>query len=93
VSDSISVTSSPFDPDKRRVRLARNSAGALVLRVDDVILTRGRRGHWFIDIVAVIEGKSRHVYVRIGPRLELDALLRAIRASSTTVDNDPQVRH
>ena len=67
--------------DTRGARLEHTAGGALMLRVDDVLLVRGSGGAWLIDLTAVVAGRTRQVAVHIGRRRELDLLLAELRGA------------
>lgn len=49
-------------------------AGRPVMRFDDVLLARGDRGTWLIDLKIPLEGGYRHLQIPIGKHRAIDRL-------------------
>jgi hypothetical protein len=50
----------------RRPVAERSENGGLILRFDDVLLVRGNRGTWLLDLQAQVGGAHRRLQVPIG---------------------------
>lgn len=65
----------------RRSLVERSESGGLILRFDNVLLVRGSRGTWLLDLQARAGGAHRPLQVPIGRHKVLDGfaaeLLRA----------------
>jgi hypothetical protein len=51
-----------------------SSTGHAVMRVDDVLLSRGERGTWLIDLKVRSAGGDRYLQVPIGKHRAIDGL-------------------
>ena len=76
----------------RRSVVERSESGSLILRFDNVLLVRGSRGTWLLDVQAHVGGASRRVQVPIGRHKVFDRfaaeLIRAEAAQSPDVQDD-----
>ena len=50
----------------RRPMAERSESGGLMLRFDNVLLVRGIRGTWLLDLQAQVSGTHRRLQVPIG---------------------------
>jgi hypothetical protein len=57
--------------------------GQAVMRVDDVLLLRGDRGTWLIDLKVRSAGGSRSLQIPIGKHRAIDRLAWELRRSET----------
>ena len=78
----------------RRPVVERSESGGLILRFDNVLLVRGSRGTWLLDLQAHVGGGHRRVQVPIGRHKVFDRfaveLLRAEGVqSSDAQDGSP----
>jgi hypothetical protein len=55
--------------------------GQAVMRVDDVLLSRGERGTWLIDLKVRSGGESRSLQIPIGKHRAIDRLAWELRRS------------
>jgi hypothetical protein len=58
-----------------------SSTGQAVMRVDDVLLSRGERGTWLIDINVRSAGGYRSLQIPIGKHRAIDRLAWELRRS------------
>jgi hypothetical protein len=56
-----------------------SSTGQAVMRVDDVLLSRGERGTWLIDLKVRSAGGDRYLQVPIGKHRAIDRLAWELR--------------
>ena len=56
-------------------------SGQAVVRVDDVLLSRGERGTWLIDLKVWSAGGYRSLQIPIGKHRAIDRLARELRGS------------
>lgn len=69
---------------KRRVPrsvVEESSTGQAVMRVDDVLLSRGERGTWLIDLKIPAAGGYRYLQIPIGKHRAIDRLAWELRRS------------
>jgi hypothetical protein len=57
--------------------------GQAVMRVDDVLLSRGERGTWLIDLKVRSAGGDRYLQIPIGKHRAIDRLAWELRRSET----------
>ena len=57
----------------RRPVAERSENGGLILRFDDVLLVRGNRGTWLLDLQAQVGGVHRRLQVPIGRHKVFDS--------------------
>jgi hypothetical protein len=57
---------------------------APVMRVDDVLLSRGARGTWLIDLKVPWNGGYRYLQIPIGKHRAIDRLAWELRSSDET---------
>lgn len=50
----------------RRPVAERSANGGLLLRFDDVLLIRGARGTWLLDLQTLVGSAHRHIQIPIG---------------------------
>jgi hypothetical protein len=70
----------------------RSENGGLILRFDDVLLVRGNRGTWLLDLQTQVGGAHRRLQVPIGRHKVFDRfaveLLRADDGQSPDVQDE-----
>ena len=69
---------------KRRVPrsvVEESPTGQAVMRVDDVLLSRGERGTWLIDLKILAAGGYRYLQIPIGKHRAIDRLAWELRRS------------
>jgi hypothetical protein len=70
----------------------RSDNGGLILRFDDVLLVRGNRGTWLLDVQTQVGGAHRRLQVPIGRHKVFDRfaveLLRADDGQSPDVQDE-----
>jgi hypothetical protein len=75
----------------RRPVAERSENGGLILRFDDVLLVRGNRGTWLLDVQTQVGGGQRRLQIPIGRHKVFDSLaaelLRADVAHGHDVDD------
>ena len=76
----------------RRPVAERSESGGLILRFDNVLLVRGIRGTWLLDLQAHVGGAHRSLQVPIGRHKVFDGfaveLLRAEGVQSPDVEDE-----
>jgi hypothetical protein len=76
----------------RRPVVERSESGGLILRFDNVLLVRGSRGTWLLDLQAHAGGAHRRLQVPIGRHKVFDGfaaeLARAEAVQSREVEDD-----
>ena len=76
----------------RRSVVERSESGSLILRFDNVLLVRGTRGTWLLDLQAHVGGAQRRLQVPIGRHKVFDRfaaeLLRSEVIQSPDVEDD-----
>ena len=77
---------------RQRPVVERSENGRLILRVDNVLLVRGSRGTWLLDLQIPVGGALRRLQVPIGRHKVFDKfaveILRADAVPSTDVEDD-----
>jgi hypothetical protein len=58
----------------RRPVAERSENGGLILRFDDVLLVRGNRGTWLLDVQTKVGGGPRRLQIPIGRHKVFDRL-------------------
>ncbi|HVC40697.1 MAG TPA: hypothetical protein VND54_01835 [Candidatus Saccharimonadales bacterium] len=69
---------------KRRAKrpvVGASPTGQAVMRVDDVLLSRGERGTWLIDLKVPSAGGYRYLQIPIGKHRAIDRLAWELRRS------------
>jgi hypothetical protein len=61
--------------------IQRSAGEHPVMRVDDVLLSRGERGTWLIDLKIPCEGGYRCLQIPIGKHRAIDRLAWELRSS------------
>jgi len=76
----------------RRPVAERSENGSLTLRFDDVLLVRGSRGTWLLDVQTRVGGAHRRLQIPIGRHKVFDRfaveLLRADDGQSPDVQDE-----
>jgi hypothetical protein len=62
-----------------RPAVEASATGQAVMRVDDVLLSRGERGTWRIDLKVQAAGGDRHLQIPIGKHRAIDRLAWELR--------------
>lgn len=79
---------------RRRPVVERSESGGLILRFDNVLLVRGSRGTWLLDLQTQVGGAHRRLQVPIGRHKVFDKfaveLLRADAVPSPDVQDELQ---
>jgi len=70
----------------------RSEDGGLLLRFDDVLLLRGARGTWLLDLQTLVGSAHRHIQVPIGRHKVFDRfaleLLSNVPAQNPNASNE-----
>jgi hypothetical protein len=74
----------------RRPVAERSENGGLLLRFDDVLLVRGARGTWLLDLQTPVGSAHRHIQVPIGRHKVFDRF--ALEMLSNEPAQNPRVR-
>jgi hypothetical protein len=72
----------------RRPVAERSENGGLLLRFDDVLLVRGARGTWLLDLQTLVGGAHRHIQVPIGRHKVFDRFALEM-LSNESVQTEP----
>ncbi|HVC43104.1 MAG TPA: hypothetical protein VND54_14085 [Candidatus Saccharimonadales bacterium] len=76
----------------RRPVAERSDSGGLMLRFDDVLLVRGNRGTWLLDVQTQVAGAHRRMQIPIGRHKVFDRfaaeVLRADGGQSPRVHDE-----
>jgi hypothetical protein len=75
----------------RRPVAERSANGGLLLRFDDVLLIRGARGTWLLDVQALVGGAHRRMQIPIGRHKVFDRFAVEMLGSETA--QNPDARH
>ena len=62
-----------------RAVVEASATGQAVMRVDDVLLSRGERGTWLIDLKVRSAGGDRYLQIPIGKHRAIDRLAMELR--------------
>jgi hypothetical protein len=74
----------------RRPVAERSENGGLILRLDDVLLVRGNRGTWLLDVQTQVGGVRRRLQVPIGRHKVFDRF--AVELLRTDDGQNPDVQ-
>ena len=74
----------------RRPVAERSANGGLLLRFDDVLLIRGARGTWLLDVQALVGGANRHMQIPIGRHKVLERFALETLGNETAQNPDAQ---
>jgi hypothetical protein len=61
----------------------RSESGALILRFDGVLLMRGNRGTWLLDLQTLVHGGHRRMQVPIGRHKVIDRFALEMLSDAT----------
>jgi hypothetical protein len=72
----------------RRPVAERFENGGLLLRFDDVLLVRGARGTWLLDVQALVGGAPRRMQIPIGRHKVFDRFALEVLSNETAQNPD-----
>jgi hypothetical protein len=72
----------------RRPVAERFENGGLLLRFDDVLLVRGARGTWLLDVQALVGGAQRRMQIPIGRHKVFDRFALEVLSNETAQNPD-----
>jgi hypothetical protein len=72
----------------RRPVAERSESGGLILRFDDVLLVRGNRGTWLLDVQTQVDGGQRRLQIPIGRHKVFDSLAAELLRADVAQGHD-----
>jgi hypothetical protein len=72
----------------RRPVAERSENGGLILRFDDVLLVRGNRGTWLLDVQTQVGGGQRRLQIPIGRHNVFDSLAAELLRADVAQGHD-----
>jgi hypothetical protein len=72
----------------RRPVAERSENGGLILRFDDVLLVRGNRGTWLLDVQTQVGGGQRRLQIPIGRHKVFDSLAAELLRADVAQGHD-----